>query len=151
MKIGDSVITNKRVGSIDSGWTGSLIGQGVTGRFLVRFDDHNEIFSLHEEDLDLVKSADIPDSARIFLAKAATTMTERGKEYDKPTGERSMARTVEAFNAITGQSLSESDGWLFMLILKQTRQWSTPNYHADSAIDSVAYAALLAESLAGAK
>lgn len=86
-----------------------------------------------------------------FLNQAATTMAERGKQYDQPTGERSMARTVAAFNAITGQSMSESDGWLFMLILKQTRQWSTPAYHEDSAIDSVAYAALLAESLASGK
>ncbi|HQR82927.1 MAG TPA: hypothetical protein PK283_08475 [Thiotrichales bacterium] len=31
--------------------------------------------------------------------------------------------------------------------LKQVRQWSTEKYHHDSALDSVAYAALLAESL----
>lgn len=90
-------------------------------------------------------------SAESFLNQAASTMQQRGKDYDQPTGERSMGRTVTAFNAITGHSLTEQDGWEFMLILKQVRQWSTPKYHEDSAVDSVAYAALLAEALAAAK
>lgn len=44
--------------------------------------------------------------------------------------------------------LSESEGWLFMQILKDIRQWQNPGrYHADSAEDCIAYAALKAESL----
>lgn len=83
-----------------------------------------------------------------FCERAAELMRERGKQYDKPEGERSMARTVAAFNAVTGRDLSESEGWLLMLLLKQVRQWQQPaKYHADSAEDAVAYSALLAESL----
>lgn len=84
-----------------------------------------------------------------FLAQASSLLAERGKTYDQPSGERAMARTVAAFNAVTGQSMTEAQAWLFMLLLKQVRQWQKPAYHQDSAEDGVAYAALLAESLAG--
>lgn len=87
-----------------------------------------------------------------FLKEEQSTMAERGKEYDvqqgnKGEGDRSMGKTIVAFNAITGLNLSTSHGWLLMLVLKQVRQSSSPSYHHDSAMDSVAYAALLAESL----
>lgn len=83
-----------------------------------------------------------------FLIESKTTMEERGKTYDSPEGERSMGKTIEAFNAITGLSLNEADGWLLMSLLKKTRQWSRKEYHEDSALDDVAYTALMAESLA---
>lgn len=86
-------------------------------------------------------------NAEQYLNKAAGIMAERGKQYDSPEGERSMGKTVAAFNAITGRNLTESDGWLLMLLLKQVRQWQKADFHADSAEDSVAYSALLAESL----
>lgn len=85
-----------------------------------------------------------------FLNKAADLMTERGKQYDQPEGERSMGKAVAAFNVITGQSISEAEGWLLLQILKDVRQWQCPSYHADSAEDCVAYAALKAEALHGA-
>jgi hypothetical protein len=85
--------------------------------------------------------------AHEFLGKAQALMLERGKQYDKPEGERSMAATVSAFNAITGQSLTEAEGWLLLQILKDVRQWQNPAYHADSAEDGVAYSALKAEAL----
>jgi hypothetical protein len=96
------------------------------------------------------KDNDMPD-AESYLKSALTTMQERGKTYDSDRGERSMGKTIAAFNAITGRELSEQDGWLLMLLLKQVRQWSTNQFHQDSALDSVAYAALLAESLANEK
>lgn len=89
--------------------------------------------------------------AEDFLTNAADTISQRGKQYDKQAGERSMAKTVAAFNAITGQSLTESEGWLFMQVLKDVRQWQKTDYHHDSAIDCVSYAALKAESLFYAK
>ena len=79
--------------------------------------------------------------------KAMATLAQRGKDYDKPSGERSMAAAVAAFNAIVGSGLKESDGWLFMLLLKQSRQYQSLKFHEDSAIDAIAYAALHAESL----
>lgn len=83
-----------------------------------------------------------------FLGKAQALMIERGKQYDQPQGERSMAKAVAAFGIITGVQISEAEGWLFMQILKDVRQWQTDAYHADSAEDCVAYAALKAEALA---
>lgn len=85
--------------------------------------------------------------AETFLQNALIEMEERAKTYDSDGGERSMGKTIAAFNAITGRDLTEQEGWLIMLLLKQVRQWSTEQYHHDSALDSVAYAALLAESL----
>ena len=86
-----------------------------------------------------------------LLRRAAEIMEERGRQYDKPEGERSMGKCVAAFNLITGQSLSEAEGWLLMQLLKDVRQWQRPGYHADSAEDCIAYAALKAEALAGQK
>ena len=88
----------------------------------------------------------IKHSAPDLLNKAAAIMEERGKQYDKPEGERSMAATVAAFNNITGHQLSEADGWLMMTILKLVRLKQRPGFHQDSAEDAVAYAALLAEA-----
>ena len=83
-----------------------------------------------------------------FLSKALTLLEERGKDYDQPQGERSMGKTVQAFNAITGHTLKESEGWLLLQLLKDVRQWSNPDsYHADSAEDCISYAALKAEAL----
>lgn len=84
-----------------------------------------------------------------FLRNAAAIMDERGKQYDQPSGERSMGKTVAAFENITGKRITEAEGWLFMEILKNVRQWQNPEkYHADSAEDGVAYSALKAEALA---
>lgn len=87
-------------------------------------------------------------SASDFLIKAGDLLSERGKDYDKPEGERSMGKTVSAFNAITGKDLSEAEGWLLLQILKDVRQWQNPEkYNADSAEDCVSYCALKAEAL----
>lgn len=81
-----------------------------------------------------------------LLGKAKSIMEERAKQYDKPDGERSMGKCVAAFNIITGQDLSEAEGWLLMQVLKDVRLWTRPGYHADSAEDCVAYSALKAEA-----
>lgn len=82
-----------------------------------------------------------------FLQSAMDVQKERGEQYDKPSGERSMGATVRAFNAITGHVLEESDGWMLLGILKLVRQAQNPEkYHHDSALDFVAYASLYAEA-----
>lgn len=86
------------------------------------------------------------ETAPALLSKAAAIMEERGKQYDKPEGERSMGKAVQAFNAITGQDLSEAEGWLLLQVLKDVRLWQRPGYHQDSAEDCIAYAALKAEA-----
>lgn len=86
-------------------------------------------------------------TAENFLHEAANLMTERGKQYDQPGGERSMGKAVAALNAITGRDLTEAEGWLLMSLVKRVRQHSGAGYHRDSAEDAVAYSALEAESL----
>lgn len=86
-------------------------------------------------------------TAQAFCARAIELMQQRGKDYDKGQ-ERSMGKTVEIFNLYTGKGLTEAEGWLMQQILKDVRQWQTPNFHRDSAEDCVAYAALKAEALA---
>ena len=81
-----------------------------------------------------------------FLHEAAEVMKERGREYDAEK-ERSMSAAVAAFNAITGRALTEAEGRGFMLLLKLVRQRNAKFRHRDSALDAVAYAALMAESL----
>lgn len=84
-----------------------------------------------------------------FLQAAIDVQAERGKQYDAPDGTRSMAKTVQAFNAITGHHLTEAEGWLLMQIVKDVRQWQNPDkFHEDSALDGVAYSSLKAEALA---
>ena len=88
----------------------------------------------------------VPVQAPELLGRAAALMYERGKTYDEPEGERSMGKAVAAFNAITGHTLSESEGWLLLQVLKDVRLFARSAYHADSAEDCIAYAALKAEA-----
>lgn len=81
-----------------------------------------------------------------LLGRAAMHMHDRAATYDAPSGERSMGKTVAAFNAITGRDIDEGEGWLFMALLKQVRLFTRSEYHADSAEDAIAYLALLAEA-----
>jgi len=122
-----------------------------------KFQANGRLWSLEPSDFCLVLNKNpvdefvnnCPKKATEFLSKALNLLEERGKDYDQPEGERSMGRTVTAFNAITGHSLKESDGWLILQILKDVRQnQNRDSYHADSAEDCISYAALKAEALA---
>lgn len=105
--------------------------------------------SIKDENEALNEALHVPaPKAAEMLGRAAALLHERGQNYDKPEGERSMGRTVAAFNAITGRDLSEAEGWLFMQQLKQVRLFTRSGYHADSAEDNIAYAALMAEAKA---
>lgn len=105
--------------------------------------------SIKDENEALNEAAHVPaPKAAEMLGRAAALLHERGQNYDKPQGERSMGRTVAAFNAITGRDLSEAEGWLFMQQLKQVRLFTRSGYHIDSAEDNIAYAALMAEAKA---
>jgi hypothetical protein len=86
-----------------------------------------------------------PKAAEL-LGRAAAHMHDRSSTYDEPEGERSMGKIVTAFNAITGRDLTESEGWMFMQQVKLVRLFTRSEYHADSAEDNIAYAALLAEA-----
>lgn len=81
-----------------------------------------------------------------LLNKAAAHMQARSATYDKPEGERSMGATVAAYNAITGQQMTEANGWMLMTLLKLVRDNQRAEPHLDSLEDLVAYSSLYGES-----
>lgn len=83
--------------------------------------------------------------AHEILQAAQMHMEDRASTYDKPEGERSMKGTVDAFKSITGVTLTEEQGWLFMVILKAVRS-QQGDYRADSYEDGAAYFALAGEA-----
>jgi ketol-acid reductoisomerase len=78
-----------------------------------------------------------------ILQAAHAHMQERAATYDK-AGERSMGKTIVAFNAITGYDLTEEQGWLLMGLLKMVRSQQGA-YRSDNYEDEAAYAALRGE------
>jgi hypothetical protein len=86
-------------------------------------------------------------SATQILTTAAQHMQERAATYDQPQGERSIHKTVAMFNALTGNTLTDEQGWLFMACLKMVRA-QQGGYRADSYEDGAAYFALAGESAA---
>lgn len=80
-----------------------------------------------------------------ILELAAKEMRDRAAYYDAPDGERSMARTVAAFNAIHGTQITEVQGWQFMELLKMARSTQGAP-REDNHVDGAAYAALAGEA-----
>lgn len=80
-----------------------------------------------------------------ILKRAAQIMEERAAEREQPGGERSMARTIATFNALTGHALTERDGWVFMVALKLARAYASPTGVPDDYKDGAAYMALAGE------
>jgi hypothetical protein len=89
----------------------------------------------------------LPPTAPDLLTAAAGHITARAAARDQPTGERSMARAVAAFNGITGGKMTEREGWLFMVMLKASRATTTATGQRDDYEDMAAYAALAGESV----
>ena len=85
-------------------------------------------------------------TAASFLQAGLSHMQDRATTYDKQ-GERSMGKTIAAFNAITGHSLNEEQGWLLMGILKMVRS-QQGNFKADNYEDEASYAGLRGECAA---
>lgn len=82
-------------------------------------------------------------TAKDVIHEIAETLASRGKSRDNGQ-ERSMARTVRTFNAMTDHELTEEDGWLFMQYLKDSRSRSG-DYSFDDYLDKAGYAVLAAE------
>lgn len=81
-------------------------------------------------------------TAAQILRTAADTIEARGRVRDSGQ-ERSMKKTIDTFNALTGHRLTEEQGWQFMVLLKLARQQSA--HDPDNYIDASAYAALAGE------
>ena len=86
-------------------------------------------------------------TANHFLEAAKGHLGARATTYDKPTGERSMERTVKVFAALTDIQLTEEQGWIFMEALKQVRSLQG-KFKADNYEDLAGYAALRGEAAA---
>ena len=83
-----------------------------------------------------------------ILIEATATITERGVQRDAAaSGERSMAKTVAAFNGLTGRDLTEKEGWFFMTVLKMARSMNGKSPRRDDFVDGAAYFALAGESV----
>ena len=82
--------------------------------------------------------------AQDFLKAGIKHMGDRASTYDNPDGERSVGKTVAAFNIITGHELTEEQGWLMMGLLKMVRS-QQGDYKSDNYEDEAAYAGLRGE------
>jgi len=96
--------------------------------------------------VDVEQPEEIPTkiNAADILQQAKDCLVNRASERDKEQ-ERSMKSCVEAFNALTGKSLTETEGWIFMTVLKIARSQGG-NFKLDDYVDMAAYAALAGES-----
>ena len=84
------------------------------------------------------------DNAPAILQEAKRCIGDRANERDQES-ERSMARTVAAFNAMYNLNLTEEQGWMFMVFLKAARA-SGGSFKLDDYVDGSAYFALAGES-----
>ena len=87
---------------------------------------------------------DDPKTAPEFLQKALDAISNRAAERDQEQ-ERSMARCINVFNALTDHALSEREGWMFMVCLKAVRAQGG-RLQPDDYVDGGAYFALAGES-----
>ena len=86
------------------------------------------------------------NSAPGLLSEARDTLSQRAKlRDDEGEAERSMKATVDAFNAMYGTSLTEEQGWMFMVFLKAARARGG-EVHRDDYVDGSAYFALAGET-----
>lgn len=85
-----------------------------------------------------------------FANRAVELLVDRGVDRDQPTGERSMKRCVDTFNAMTENCLTEEEGWQFMVFLKMARMQGGA-FRQDDYEDAVSYAALMAEAATQAR
>lgn len=83
--------------------------------------------------------------APFLLNKAGETISSRASERDdQGKAERSMEACVNAFNSLYGTSLTETQGWMFMVLLKAARA-RQGNHNIDDYLDGAAYFALAGE------
>ncbi|ULQ45937.1 DUF6378 domain-containing protein [Flagellatimonas centrodinii] len=82
-------------------------------------------------------------SAPQILTAAADAIADRAASRDV-AAERSMARTVKTFAALTGHNINEREGWVFMAVLKLARAQAGA-LNPDDYVDGAAYIGLAGE------
>jgi hypothetical protein len=93
----------------------------------------------------MVKKAKVSVKPEKILRASAKHIEDRASQRDQEDGERSMGKTVEMFNTLTGHELTETEGWKFLSLLKMVRSVTGP-FNIDDYEDGAAYMALAAES-----
>lgn len=83
-------------------------------------------------------------TAEDILIRGAAAIGNRASERDTEA-ERSMCKTVLAFNAMFGKDLTEVEGWQFMVLLKMCRG-SQGDFRMDDYEDQASYGALAGET-----
>ena len=83
-------------------------------------------------------------NAITYLEQSLHAIDDRAAERDTDS-ERSMATAVEAFNAMYGKDLTETEGWMFMVFLKASRA-KQGDFRDDDYIDGASYFALAGEA-----
>lgn len=82
-----------------------------------------------------------------ILRASQDALRARAEQRDRSGGERSMAAAVVAFNALTDHRLTETQGWLFMAVLKASRSQGG-GFVLDDYVDGAAYFGLAGEAAA---
>lgn len=135
-------------GKLYLGDLGSPLESYAPDKYWEIFNDESR-YDIWSEEESTNQPQQAPIDAPAILQKAAQTIEERAAQRDLPA-ERSMARAVGAFNTLTGQSLTVTQGWLFVAVLKLARA-TTGKHNPDDLLDAAAYVALALEAEMGEK
>lgn len=127
----------------------SLAGESLCTYHMAKYQtlkatnlNHTSIMYQLNSDMEKIEEK---HTAASFLQNALQHLQDRAATYDNPQGERSIGKTVDMFNTMTGHNLTEEQGWKFMALLKLVRS-EQGEYKADSYEDGSAYIALAGES-----
>lgn len=141
-KIGDKVVASipHYLGARD----GTIVGiedslDSKNPLYMVEFSDGIVVRVVPERYLSLEVSASN------ILKEASDCIVNRAVERDKEGGERSMDACVKAFNALTGHTLTEEQGNIFMVVLKAARSQGGA-FKLDDYVDGASYFALAGEA-----
>lgn len=118
----------------------------------VHYETQAELAARLKAELEAKQKAELAAKSKTitaasdFLSEGLRILCERGKQYD-PSGTKEMSfdNVAEAFNCLTNSRLKGSDVCLILALLKVVRQNANKDFHEDSAVDFVNYAALHSE------
>lgn len=145
-KVGDRVRFDCSGFEVDYG---TIVERYAENSWWIDWESDRSVKSCEEKHLTLINEKQPEEiqtkiNASDILQQAKDCLVNRASERDKEQ-ERSMKSCVEAFNALTGKSLTETDGWIFMTVLKLARSQGG-KFKLDDYVDMAAYAALAGES-----
>ena len=86
-------------------------------------------------------------TAADFLRAGLKHMEDRARTHDTPNGERSIPKTVAAFNIICDSEMTDEEGWMFMGLLKKVRSVQG-EFNADNYEDEASFSGLRGECAA---